>query len=68
MGNLTGIRPKISPISCRKTAIDKNIHKTGGSCKDFYSLGIFWDVKTAVITAALPGVFLMPKNALISMI
>jgi len=57
MGNLTRIRLKISPISCRKTAIDKNLRKTGGSSKDSYSLGSFWDVKTPVIPAALPGIF-----------
>ncbi len=37
--------------------LDKKFHKTGGSRIDFNSWGIFWEVKKAVITAALAGDF-----------
>jgi hypothetical protein len=45
-------------------ALDKNLHKTGGFHPYFHSLGPFWDVKSPVITAALPGSILkkLKKN------
>jgi hypothetical protein len=44
-------------IQPRKMVLDKKFHKTGGSHIDFNSWGTFWEVKKAVITAALAGDF-----------
>ncbi len=49
--------PKISPKSCRKTALDKKLRKTGGSSIDFHCLGPIWNVRSPVMTAVLPGDF-----------
>ncbi len=52
----------MGPKPPRKMALDKKVHKTGGSCIVFYSWGTFWDVKMLVTIAAPPGNFFIAQK------
>jgi hypothetical protein len=49
-------------ITCRKMALEEKFHKTGGSHVNFLCPGTFCDVKKAVRTAALLGIFLKDQK------